>query len=114
MGKYDLFYKGRERWTGKCKEKVMNHRNNEFVEFLLKPIVDIEYYLPEFKEFDAKELLINGDAQKGVSINLNVPSLFKRIKRKVRHEDTKTEITTLVTVVKPICIHSIRIKFFLI
>ena len=90
MGKYDLFYKGRERWTGKCKEKVINHRNNEFAEFLLKPIVDIEYYLPEFKEFDIKQLFINGDTQNRVLINLNVPSLFKRIKTKVHHEDTDT------------------------
>ena len=79
-GKEDLFYKGREGY----KEKVMNHRNNEFVEFLLKPIVDVEYYLPEFREFDIKELFINGDIEKGVLVNLNVPLLFRRIKRK-RH-----------------------------
>ena len=91
-GKWELFYKGGKRY----KEKVINHRNNDFVEFLLKPIMDVKYYLPEFREFDIKGLFINGDIEKGVLVNLNVPLLFKRIKGKIhRNEDNDNSKTYL-------------------
>ena len=38
------------------KLKRMNHLTKEMTQILLKPILDFEYYLPNFKKFDKKQL----------------------------------------------------------
>ena len=57
------------------KQKKMNFFGQEMTQFLLKPILDIEYELPNFKKYEKKNLF----NKKSVSykINLNIDEILK-------------------------------------
>ena len=62
------------------KLKKMNFLSQEMTQFLLKPILDIEYELPNFKKFDKKNLF----NKKSISykINLNIDEILKAKNKK--------------------------------
>ena len=67
----NLFYKHPEY----LKLRIKNHFTKDMTKVLLAPILDIDYYLPNFKKFD-KNKLFNKDDYK-YYINLNVDEILK-------------------------------------
>ena len=67
----NLFYRHPEY----LKLRVKNHFTKDMTKILLSPILDINYYLPNFKAFD-KSKLFNPDDYK-YFINLNFDKIFK-------------------------------------
>ena len=56
------------------KYKKMNHLTKEMTEILLKPVIDVDYYMPIFKKFDKKKLFnVNNYNYK---INLDVDNIL--------------------------------------
>ena len=56
------------------KFKLLNHYTKSFMKPLLVPILDIEYYLPDFSGFDSKKLFKENSKQ---IINLNIDQILK-------------------------------------
>ena len=77
------------------KLQVKNHFTKEMTKVLLTPILDIDYYLPNFSKFD-KNKLFNKDDYK-YKIYLNVEEILKikeekKNENKIEEEDKKEEI----------------------
>ena len=58
----ELFYG--EKKLNKIKYKVLNHYTNNLMKPLLFPILDMNYYLPPFKEFDKNKLFKQNEENK--------------------------------------------------
>ena len=56
------------------KLKRMNHFTKEMTQILMKPILDIEYYLPNFKKFDKNKLF--NDKNYSYQINLDIDDIL--------------------------------------
>ena len=65
-----LFYEHPEM----LKLKRMNHVTKDMAQLLMKPILDIEYYLPHFKKFDKKKLFNKNDYH--YQINLDIDEIL--------------------------------------
>ena len=57
----ELFYKYGN--NDIIKYKVMNHYSKNLMRPILAPIFDINYYLPEFNDFDTKNLFLNNNSK---------------------------------------------------
>ena len=67
---HKLFYEEQD----KLKYKITNHYSSDFSQCLLTPIIDIDYYLPQFKSFSKETLFLENNQ----IINLNIGSLFSK------------------------------------
>ena len=65
-----LFYEHPE----KLKLKRMNHLTKDMTQLLMKPILDINYYLPNFKKFDKKKLF--NENNYSYHINLDIDEIL--------------------------------------
>ncbi len=63
----DLFFKHPEN----LKLKQKNHVTKEMTMPLLVPILDMEYYLPDFGKFDKNKLFNNGDCNYKISLDID-------------------------------------------
>ena len=66
----NIFYKNPQ----VLKLKKMNHFSKEMTQFLLKPIIDIDYELPNFKKFNKKNLF--NDKNSLYKINLDIDEIL--------------------------------------
>ena len=62
-----LFYKHPEY----LKFKIKNHLTKEMTKILLTPILDIEYYIPNFSKFNSKNLFNEGDYKYRVNLDID-------------------------------------------
>ena len=62
-----IFYKHPEY----LKFKIKNHLTKEMTKILLTPILDIEYYMPQFSKFNAKNLFNEGDYKYKVNLDID-------------------------------------------
>jgi len=53
------------------KNKIKNHYTEGMYKFLLSPILDLKYYLPDFSEFDKKKLFQNDDYKYNINLNID-------------------------------------------
>ena len=58
------------------KSKIKNHYTQNFMKPILVPILDIDYYLPEFSGFKKKDLFLHSD-QKLYNIILDIDKILK-------------------------------------
>ena len=63
----NLFYKHPEY----LKYHIKNHFTNDMTKVLLSPILDIDYYLPEFKSFDKNKIFNKDDYKYKIKLNVN-------------------------------------------
>ena len=57
------------------KNKIKNHYTEGMYKVLLSPILDVKYYLPDFRGFDKSKLFNENDYQ--YNINLNIDEILK-------------------------------------
>ena len=57
----------------KC--KIKNHLTKDMTKIILTPILDLEYYMPEFSKFEPKKLFNEGDYN--YKINLDIESILR-------------------------------------
>ena len=86
----NLFYKHPEN----LKLHVKNHFTKDITKVLLTPILDLDYYMPNFKLFD-KRKLFNKDDYK-YFVNLNVDEILKLDVEYKENEDLDLNITNIV------------------
>lgn len=70
----DLFYN-----DGLLKKKLINHFSQEFSRILLTPILDMNSYLPQFTEFDPKDLFYSENEQSKkikIAVDLDLEGKF--------------------------------------
>ena len=72
----EVFYDEKNKY--KLKYKIRGHLTCDFMRPLVKPILDIDYYLPNFTNFNPAELFDNTkhDSNEIYSVNLNIRSIF--------------------------------------
>ena len=72
----DVFYNEKHKY--KLKYKILGHLTCDFMRPLVKPIIDIDYYLPNFTNFDLEELFDNSKHENNeiYSVNLNIKDIF--------------------------------------
>ena len=72
----DVFYDEHSKY--KLKYKILGHLTCDFMRPLIKPILDIDYYLPNFTNFDLKILFDENKHKDGeiYSVDLNIKSIF--------------------------------------
>ena len=80
----NIFYKNPQ----VLKLKKMNHFSKEMCQFLLKPILDIEYELPNFKKFDNKNLF--QETKLLYKINLDIDDVLN-VQKKLRIKGIKSK-----------------------
>ena len=56
------------------KFKIKNHYTKEMTKILLVPILDLDYYLPQFRKYNVKNLFLNN--QRKYKINLNIDEIL--------------------------------------
>ena len=76
-----IFYKHPE--LLKC--KIKNHLTKEMTKIILTPILDVEYYMPEFSKFDSGKLFKEGDYK--YKINLNIEEILRE--KNIKNEKEK-------------------------
>ena len=88
--KYKVFKKNIFSWSGywSCRDnfyknissfklKLINHYTKNFMKPILKPIIDISYYLPEFSGFDPNQLFLEDNENKIFKLNMDIDKVFK-------------------------------------
>ena len=86
----DLFFNHPEY----LKLKQKNHLTKEMTMPLLCPVLDVDYYMPDFSKFDKKKLFNSGDYN--YKINLDIDDILKdELDEKIENEkkNSKTNIT---------------------
>ena len=78
----DLFYKHPE--LLKC--KIKNHLTKDMTKIILTPILDFEYYMPEFSKFESKKLFNEGDHK--YKVNLDIEEILRE--KNIKKEEEKT------------------------
>ena len=53
------------------KFKIKNHLTKEMTKIILTPILDVDYYMPTFSKFDAKNLFNEGDYKYRVNLDID-------------------------------------------
>ena len=71
------------------KLQIKNHFTKEMTKVILSPILDINYYLPQFSKFDKKKLFNKDDYK--YSISLNVEEILKIPEEKNNRDINKEE-----------------------
>ena len=66
-----IFYKHPEHL--KC--KIKNHLTKEMTKIILTPILDLEYYMPDFSKFDSQKLFNEGDYK--YKVNLDIEEILR-------------------------------------
>ena len=69
--------------------KIKNHLSEEFTRILISPIIDMENYLPQFSQFDTKDLFKPTDLNKKSIYkitNLNLIKFFFDKKKKLEEK----------------------------
>ena len=66
----------------KC--KIKNHLTKEMTKIILEPILDFEYYMPEFSKFDSSKLFNQNDYK--YKINLNIEEILREKNAKTDNE----------------------------
>ena len=66
-----IFYKHPE--FLKC--KIKNHLSKDMTKIILTPILDVEYYMPQFSKFDSKKLFNEGDYI--YKVNLDIDEILR-------------------------------------
>jgi len=61
---YDFFY-NKEKY--KLKYRLLNHLSEDYTRVLLTPIMDVNYYLPQFGKFNEKDLFRNINSYKQIT-----------------------------------------------
>ena len=59
------------------KLKLINHYTKNFMKPILKPIIDISYYLPEFSGFNPKDLFLPENDNKIFKLNMDLDKVLK-------------------------------------
>ena len=80
-----LFYEHPEM----LKLKRMNHFTKEMTQLLMKPILDIDYYLPNFKKFDKSKLFNTNNYS--YQINLDIDKILFDDSQEDQNDDKKTK-----------------------
>jgi len=88
--RYKVFKKNAFSWRGfwskrdnffqnisSFKFKLINHYTKNFMKPILKPIIDISYYLPEFSGFDPKNLFLPDNNDKIYKLNMDIDKVLK-------------------------------------
>ena len=70
----DNFYKD----ISGFKLKLINHYTKNFMKPILKPIIDVSYYLPEFSGFNPKDLFLNDEEDNKIfKLNMDLDKVLK-------------------------------------
>ena len=88
--RYKIFKKNAFSWRGfwsnrenffknisSFKLKLINHYTKNFMKPILKPIIDISYYLPEFSGFNPKDLFLPENDNKIFKLNMDLDKVLK-------------------------------------
>ena len=83
----------------KLKYRLLNHLSEDYTRVLLTPIVDVNYYLPQFSKFDDKELFRNVSSYKQINkvadlsfdIEKKKPEIISNKKQNRKLSEQKTE-----------------------
>ena len=105
--KYKVFKKNAFSWRGfwscrenffenisKFKYKLINHYTKNFMKPILVPIIDITYYLPEFSQFDPKNLFKkekNENNKNKFELNLDIDKILRA------YEQTQQETANIAS-----------------
>ena len=85
----DLFFNHPEY----LKLKQKNHLTNEMTMPLLCPVLDVDYYMPDFGKFDKKKLFNDGDYN--YKINLDIDDILKdELDEKIENEKKNSKANT--------------------
>ena len=85
----DLFFNHPEY----LKLKQKNHLTNEMTMPLLCPVLDVDYYMPDFSKFDKKKLFNDGDYN--YKINLDIDDILKdELDEKIENEKKNSKSNT--------------------
>ena len=98
----DLFYENMN--SNKIQFKIINHYSKSFMKPLTAPIFDIDYYLPEFSDFE-KEKLFNKETNKDNPDNNNYFDLIFNIDKifeisKINKENINTNTNSNLIIEK--------------
>ena len=70
------------------KLQVKNHFTKEMTKVILSPILDIDYYLPQFSKFDKKKLFNIDDYKYKISLNVEeILKISEDIKNEIKNEE---------------------------
>ena len=59
------------------KLKLVNHYTKDFMRPILVPILDINYYLPDFSNFDKNNLFKKTEEESNISVNIDIDKILK-------------------------------------
>ena len=59
------------------KLKLVNHYTKNFMRPILVPILDINYYLPDFSNFDKNNLFKKTEEESNISLNIDIDKILK-------------------------------------
>ena len=71
--KRDNFFKN----VSSFKVKLINHYTKNLMKPILKPIIDISYYLPEFSGFDPKNLFLQDKEDQIYKLNMDIDKVLR-------------------------------------
>ena len=114
--RYKIFKKNAFSWRGfwskrenfyknisSFKLKLINHYTKNFMKPILKPIIDISYYLPEFSGFNPKDLFLPENDNKIFKLNMDLDKVLKIAEQNISSnikEKEETEENYLVNIYK--------------
>ena len=114
--RYKIFKKNAFSWRGfwskrenfyknisSFKLKLINHYTKNFMKPILKPIIDISYYLPEFSGFNPKDLFLPENDNKIFKLNMDLDKVLKITEQNISSnikEKEETEENYLVNIYK--------------
>ena len=61
----------------KLKLKIINHYSKTLMKPLLSPILDIDYYLPEFTDFKKENLFMDNEENNKFKLNMDIDKILK-------------------------------------
>ena len=78
-----------------CKYRLLNHMSEDYTRILLTPIIDIDYYLPQFSKFEIKNLFRKENKDHLKQIAKITDLTLKPIKKEKDNKEEKNEVSNI-------------------
>ena len=77
----------------RLKYRLLNHLTEDYIRVLLTPIIDVDYYLPQFSKFDEKDLFRNISSYKQINKVTELSFDIKKSPPEIKSSKKETKVT---------------------